>query len=145
MRSCIWRRCRLPIAVLLLGIACLYTPASAQGNTLVTGVITDQNGQVTNDLLEVRVYAGKKRLAETKAHDGLFVIDIAGLAAPNAEVTVQLRPQAFDKGDADKARTYSAATTTVALANAQNLHLKVQFDYAKDHPEVGPYPDMPKQ
>jgi hypothetical protein len=127
------------LSILLL---CITVPAFSQ-NTLVTGVISDQNGQMPNDILEVRILAGKKKVAECKARDGLFMVDLEGLAAPDAELTILLREHLFDFGDEEKSRNYSEAKMTVTLMQAQNLHLKTHFVYEKDHPNVGPYASDP--
>ncbi len=132
---------------ILFACLCLVTNAVAQGtmngNTLVTGVVTDQNGRVPNDPLVLRIYAGKRKLAEVKTSEGLFSCELKGKAASSEVINVVLREQAFDLGDADRARQYGEASSTQTLQKSQNLKLEVKFDYIGDQPVVGPYSEIP--
>lgn len=119
--------------------------AFAQANTLVAGVITDQHGQVPNDRLEVKIFADKRKITTCTARDGLFVADLKGIVAPNTVITVLVKEQEFDRNDIEKSRSYSEEKIDVALAKAYNLRLQLHFQFEKDQPEVGPYPDMPNR
>jgi hypothetical protein len=130
---------------LLIGAVSLFQIAFSQTNTLVTGVVTDQNGQVPNDPLEVRIYSGHRKLATVKAREGLFHSDLKGLAAPDDALTIELKAQSFELGNQDKARRYGHAETQCQLQNGQNLQLKVQFEYVQAQPATGPFPDKPVQ
>jgi hypothetical protein len=130
---------------IVLLVICLPIAAFSQGNTLVTGVVSDQNGRVPNDPLVLRIYAGKRKVAEIKTREGLFSCDLKGKVASNEQITVALRSQTFDAGQSEKARKYSDATVNRPLNYAQNIKLQVNFEYIRDQPVVGPYSEIPTQ
>lgn len=136
-----WRNMLLSMvaAWLLVGSVQAQTPA----NTLVTGVVLDQNGRVANDPLVVRILVDKKKVAEAKSREGLFQVDLAGQVAPTAEIAVVIRPQEFEQGTPEKARGYGGASQTVTLAQAQNLVFQVNFKYSAIPAVVGPYSELP--
>jgi hypothetical protein len=130
---------------LLMWAISLFQMGFSQTNTLVTGVLTDQNGQVPNDPLEVRIYSGNRKLATVKAREGLFHSDLKKLAASDEVLTIEIKAQSFELGKQDKARKYGNAETQCLLQNAQNLQLIVQFEFLQDQPETGPFPNQPGQ
>lgn len=129
----------------LLLLSILPFTAQAQTNTLVTGVVTDQHGQVVDDPLEVRIAKGNDKLATVQTRNGLFTADVKDMAAPEDELTITIRPQSFELGKRVKARKYGPAEATCRLATAQNIQLKLDFEYVVLHPEVGPFPNQPTQ
>lgn len=135
---------QLILGVLLLGI-CLPFTAFSQTNTFVTGVVIDQNGRMPNDPLVLSIYAGKRKVAETKTSAGLFSFDLKGKAEPDEGILVVLKSQSFEIGQPEKARKYSDARAYRTLQNAQNFKLQVNFEYIREQPVVGPYSEIPTQ
>jgi hypothetical protein len=98
------------------------TQLGIPNNTLVTGVIQDQYRNYPKTDLNVVVFKNGTKIAEGTASNGLFMIDLGHLAAPDDIVTVTVKAKEILhlRRPTEK---YAEVSLTTMLATAQNLHI----------------------
>lgn len=102
---------------------------NVRNNTLITGVILNQDGDVIPLDFEISVFCKQVLITKIKTENGMFKCDLAGKVNPGDIVGLVIGantghvPETFDRGK------HGATKRTLPLRNAQNLELVVHYDF----------------
>jgi hypothetical protein len=97
-------------------------------NTLVTGIIMNQDSQLVPLDLPVLIYSGKVLIAEVKTSHGLFKVDLGNKLKPDAIIEIVVKGRKND-ANAVYLETYGAGKTVTRLGDAQNVIVKVEYHF----------------
>jgi hypothetical protein len=113
-------------------------PNLAEGNTLVTGTVIDQYGNLVTENVELSILRDGVELAHLQAHKGLFFVDLSEKACSEDSITVQVLPYPKPVKEVAEnnmvavvtfaANQRSGTSKTVLLAEAQNVTMTVQVN-----------------
>ncbi len=124
-----------------------------RNNTLITGVIVNQDGEVVPLDFEISIYSKQVLITKIKTENGMFKCDLAGKVSPGDIVGLVIGantghvPETLDKSK------HGATKRTLPLRNAQNLELVVHYDFpyieyridggiGYDEPPIGELPPV---
>jgi hypothetical protein len=114
------------VTMLFLLPAFLYAAGSEEPkrkeNTLVTGVVVSRSDYLIKDQIPVRIYKNGIPIAEIIPENGMFVLDLKGLADQDDQIEVVIWPERVNRFD-----RHSGKSIRTNLAHAQNLKLSIAY------------------
>ncbi len=97
-------------------------------NTMVTGVILNQDSTDMDVTLDISIFSKQKLVAKTTTRNGLFEIDLEGKVLPEDVVGLVIGANNARYADTDEKLKHHSAKRTMRLRDAQNIQLVVEFD-----------------
>jgi hypothetical protein len=98
-------------------------------NTLVTGVVINQDSELVPLDIPILVYANKKLIAETQSSHGLFTIDLKDKLKPDDVIELVVKPKKEDGTISRWGDSWGGGKATSRLGDAQNLNIKVEYHF----------------
>jgi hypothetical protein len=90
-------------------------------NTMLTGIVVDQNGRMVPVPLVLKIYRGSEVLTyPIEVSNGLFAVDLQGKADPSDRLTIVIRSQTVNKW------TFAKSKTRTLLGEGQNLTVEAE-------------------
>lgn len=90
-------------------------------NTLLSGILIDQDGWMISIPIILKIYLGSKLIAyPVKVNKGLFSVDLKGKALPSDRVTIVMSRQSVH------GCKFAKTKSKVLLRNGQNLTVKAE-------------------
>lgn len=106
---------------------------SDKTNTLITGVVMNQDSVTLPYDFQVSVYANKVLVAKVKAHYGLFKVDLRGKVAPGDVVGLVIQSNSGTDPNNHEKIEHGATQRTLPLHEAQNVTLVMQYQFPYDN------------
>jgi hypothetical protein len=100
-------------------------------NTLVTGVIINQDSELVPLSIPIQIFANKKLIAETTSSHGLFSIDLKDKLAPDAVIELIVKEKKEGDGEIQFYGTYGGGKAYSRLGDAQNLNIKITYHFPR--------------
>lgn len=99
-------------------------------NTLLTGVVLNQDDQLVPLDIPILIYADGELITKVTSSHGLFQCQLAGKAKPDAIITVMIRePKDLSKQAQWRGSNHGPGKVTTRLRDAQNLNIKIQYHF----------------
>lgn len=97
-------------------------------NTMLTGVVVDQRGNLISDPIILKIYRGSVLITEPiLLHQGLFSVDLAGKAAPSDRLSIVVKKQTVE------GVKFAKTITRTLLGEGQNLRVVSEVTYRPVH------------
>lgn len=97
-------------------------------NTLLTGVVLEQNGDLVTEPIVLKLYRGNALLAEPLLLDhGLFSIDLQGQAVSSDRITIVIQKQEVN------GTKFARTASQTLLGEGQNLQVLAEVTYRPIH------------
>lgn len=97
--------------------------------TLITGVVVNQHSEPVPLDFEIEIYANRVRVASVIAYHGLFKCELEGKVSPDAIVGLIIRKNTATDPENGDLSEHGTGQMTVRLREAQNLNLRVHYDF----------------
>jgi hypothetical protein len=97
-------------------------------NTLVTGVIMNQDSELVPLDIPVLIFSGKTLVAEVKTSNGLFRVDLVNKLKPDDVIEIVVRERSNTKTTVLE-DTHGGGKAILRLGDAQNVVIKVDYDF----------------
>ncbi len=119
---------------LLWGVAIGTFPSFSQAsnppptiqNTLVTGVVINQDERLILQELKVRIYRHGVQISEITTQHGMFSVDLEEWATPRDRIEVVIQREG-----ASSYHPHGGKIIRTTLASAQNLNMQIQYDFPR--------------
>jgi hypothetical protein len=101
---------------------------TSKTNTLVTGVILNQDSMEVPLDIPVSIYANSKLVAEVTSRHGLFSYEFSGQLNPDDVIGIVIKKHQAGK-DEPEGSSYGGGKLVTRLGDAQNIKLVIQYDF----------------
>ncbi len=99
-------------------------------NTLVTGVILNQDSELVSIEIPVLIYAGKTLVAQVKTNNGMFRVDLGDKLKPDAVIEIVVRERKSSTKEV-YLETYGPGKAISRLGDAQNVVVQVEYHFPR--------------
>jgi hypothetical protein len=101
-----------------------------QTNTLVTGVILNQDSELVSIEIPVLIYSGKTLVAQVKTTNGMFRVDLGDKLHPDAVLEIVVRERKSTTKSV-YAEAYGPGKAITRLGDAQNVVVQVEYHFPR--------------
>jgi hypothetical protein len=98
-------------------------------NTLVTGVVINQDSELVPLEIPVLIYHGRTLVAQVMAVNGLFSIELDGKLKPEDVIEVVIKEHQNTSKSRYTRDGYGGGKASAKLMDAQNLNIKVHYEF----------------